>query len=180
MILLKDHNAETLQEALADLRPPERLVRQLHALAMKHSALEIPAELPNFSKRLLAQIRERVSIPALTLVDKVVSPRDGFAKYIFTGADERRFEAVRIPLLHRPGDEKYIVCVSSQVGCALECAFCATGRGFPTQSRHLGNCRSGGADPAGFRVSGAGSGLHGHGRADAQLRPCHPRCKDFL
>ena len=57
MILLKDHNAETLQEALADLRPPERLVRQLHALAMKHSALEIPAELPNFSKRLLAQSR---------------------------------------------------------------------------------------------------------------------------
>ncbi|MFN9373182.1 MAG: 23S rRNA (adenine(2503)-C(2))-methyltransferase RlmN [Planctomycetaceae bacterium] len=128
MILLKDHNAATLQEALSDLQPPERLVRQLHALAMKHSALEIPAEFQNFSKRMLAHIRERVSIPALTLVDKVVSPRDGFAKYIFTGADERRFEAVRIPLLHRPGDEKYIVCVSSQVGCALECAFCATGR----------------------------------------------------
>jgi len=128
MILLKDHNAQTLHEALADLQPPERLVRQLHALAMKHSAREIPAELPNYSKRLLAQIRERVSIPALTRVDKVVSARDGFAKYIFTGADERRFEAVRIPLLHRPGDEKYIVCVSSQVGCALECAFCATGR----------------------------------------------------
>jgi 23S rRNA (adenine2503-C2)-methyltransferase len=30
--------------------------------------------------------------------------------------------------LHRPGDEKYIVCVSSQVGCAMGCAFCATGR----------------------------------------------------
>src|SRR5262249_17152277 len=38
------------------------------------------------------------------------------------------FEAVRIPLLHRPGDEKYVVCVSSQVGCALGCVFCATGR----------------------------------------------------
>src|SRR6202011_6161410 len=38
------------------------------------------------------------------------------------------FEAVRIPLLHRPGDEKYVVCVSSQVGCAMGCAFCATGR----------------------------------------------------
>jgi hypothetical protein len=45
MILLKDHNAETLHEALADLQLPERLVRQLHALAMKHSAREIPAEL---------------------------------------------------------------------------------------------------------------------------------------
>jgi adenine C2-methylase RlmN of 23S rRNA A2503 and tRNA A37 len=36
--------------------------------------------------------------------------------------------AVRIPLLPRPGDEKYIVCVSSQVGCAMACAFCATGK----------------------------------------------------
>jgi 23S rRNA (adenine2503-C2)-methyltransferase len=30
--------------------------------------------------------------------------------------------------LHRPHDLKYVVCVSSQVGCALGCAFCATGR----------------------------------------------------
>ena len=35
---------------------------------------------------------------------------------------------MRIPLLHRPEDRKYVVCVSSQVGCALGCAFCATGR----------------------------------------------------
>ncbi len=35
---------------------------------------------------------------------------------------------MRIPLLHRPGDFKYVVCVSSQVGCALGCQFCATGR----------------------------------------------------
>ena len=38
------------------------------------------------------------------------------------------FEAVRIPLLHRAGKEKTVVCVSSQVGCALGCRFCATGR----------------------------------------------------
>ena len=37
-------------------------------------------------------------------------------------------DLVRIPLLHRPDDPKYIVCVSSQAGCALGCAFCATGR----------------------------------------------------
>ena len=35
---------------------------------------------------------------------------------------------MRIPLLHRKDDPKYIVCVSSQVGCSLGCAFCATGR----------------------------------------------------
>src|SRR6185369_8339399 len=78
--------------------------------------------------RLLGQIRERVRIPKLTLVDKVVSPQDGFAKYLFRGDGPGDFEAVRIPLLHRPGDEKYVVCVSSQVGCGLGCVFCATGR----------------------------------------------------
>ena len=30
--------------------------------------------------------------------------------------------------LHRPEDPKYVVCVSSQVGCAMACEFCATGR----------------------------------------------------
>ncbi|MFN7146287.1 MAG: radical SAM protein, partial [Myxococcota bacterium] len=34
-------------------------------------------------------------------------------------------EAVRIPL-QKPG--RYTVCLSSQVGCAMQCAFCATGR----------------------------------------------------
>ena len=30
--------------------------------------------------------------------------------------------------MHRPEDRKYVVCVSSQVGCAMGCQFCATGR----------------------------------------------------
>ena len=49
---------------------------------------------------------------------------DGFVKYLFESPLGGRFEAVRIPLF----DEKHVVCVSSQVGCALGCAFCATGR----------------------------------------------------
>ncbi|MBR2979127.1 MAG: radical SAM protein [Myxococcaceae bacterium] len=56
---------------------------------------------------------------------------DGFVKYLFESPLGGRFEAVRIPLF----DKKHVVCVSSQVGCALGCAFCATGRlGF---SRNL-------------------------------------------
>src|SRR5262249_20924500 len=76
-------------------------------------------------------------IPHLELLDRTISPTDGFAKYLFRGpTGPEPFEAVRIPLLHRPHDRKYIVCVSSQVGCALGCVFCATGRlGF---ERNLG------------------------------------------
>lgn len=128
MILLKDHTSTELAAALADLSPPPRLVRQLHAAAVRRGAHELPLELPTVSPKLLSRIRERAGIPHLKLLDKVVSPQDGFAKYLFRGEGEGEFEAVRIPLLHRPDDQKYVVCVSSQVGCALACAFCATGR----------------------------------------------------
>lgn len=50
---------------------------------------------------------------------------DPFVKYLFETADGEKIETVRIPLEH-PG--RFSVCVSSQVGCALGCAFCATGR----------------------------------------------------
>ena len=73
---------------------------------------------------------------------------DGFVKYLFRTADGHAIEAVRIPLpdpadaralkeRRRTGEAaglealptaKYTVCLSSQVGCALACDFCATGR----------------------------------------------------
>jgi len=62
---------------------------------------------------------------------------DGFVKYLFELRDGARIESVRIPVpCEAPGadtsayagkEKKYIVCVSSQAGCALACAFCATG-----------------------------------------------------
>jgi 23S rRNA (adenine2503-C2)-methyltransferase len=128
MILLKDQTLPDLTAALADLRPTDRFVRQLQSLAVRRGVAEVPVALPNVARRLLQQVRERVTIPHLKLVNKVVSRVDGFAKYLFEGEGAGRFEAVRIPLLHRPEDQKYVICVSSQVGCALDCAFCATGR----------------------------------------------------
>jgi hypothetical protein len=60
MIRLKDLTSTELAEALADLAPPPRLVRQLHAAAVRRGAVELPDELPNISRRLLQQVRERV------------------------------------------------------------------------------------------------------------------------
>jgi 23S rRNA (adenine2503-C2)-methyltransferase len=64
-------------------------------------------------------------VPGLAVVAETASAIDPFVKYLLAGPDGARFEAVRIPLEH-PG--RFTVCVSSQVGCALACAFCATGR----------------------------------------------------
>jgi 23S rRNA (adenine2503-C2)-methyltransferase len=64
-------------------------------------------------------------VPGLAVEAETASAIDPFVKYLLAGPDGARFEAVRIPLEH-PG--RFTVCVSSQVGCALACAFCATGR----------------------------------------------------
>lgn len=127
-MLLKDHTTTELHEAAKDLGVTPRLARRLQSLVTKRQVRELPDSLEGVSKLLWARVREGTSVPHLRRVEKAVSPTDGFAKYLFKGADEQVFEAVRIPLMHRPGDEKYIVCVSSQVGCAAGCAFCETGK----------------------------------------------------
>lgn len=127
-MLLKDHTTEELAELTTALGGNARLARQLQSLTLKHGATELPDSLPGLKRIVWDKVRAAARIPHLTIVEKAVSPTDGFAKYLFRGDGPEVFEAVRIPLMHRPGDEKYIVCVSSQVGCAAKCAFCATGR----------------------------------------------------
>ena len=125
-ILFKNLTSADLHVALASAGVSLRLARRLQAVALRTGAL--PAEMPEVSARLLAALRASIEIPALTLAKRSESPRDGFVKYLFQGQHGDAFEAVRIPLLHRSDDPKYVACVSSQVGCAMGCAFCATGR----------------------------------------------------
>lgn len=60
----------------------------------------------------------------LTVLSRVTSAEDPFVKFALACPDGAVIETVRIPLEH-PG--RFVVCVSSQVGCAMGCAFCATG-----------------------------------------------------
>jgi 23S rRNA (adenine2503-C2)-methyltransferase len=87
-------------------------------------------------RTLLQAIESRTSAAPLRVSGRATAP-DGFLKYLFDLEDGARVEAVRIPVpCEAPGadvsayagkEKKYIVCVSSQAGCALACAFCATG-----------------------------------------------------
>jgi 23S rRNA (adenine2503-C2)-methyltransferase len=59
------------------------------------------------------------------VIAETPSQIDPFVKYLLEAPDGARIEAVRIPLAD---PARFSACVSSQVGCALGCAFCATGR----------------------------------------------------
>jgi 23S rRNA (adenine2503-C2)-methyltransferase len=63
------------------------------------------------------------TLPRLSVIERRKAD-DGFVKYLFESPLGGRIEAVRIPLF----DTKYVVCISSQVGCALACDFCMTGK----------------------------------------------------
>ena len=125
-ILLKNQTSAQLHATLAHAGVSPHLARRLLAASVKRG------ELPALGSDLTARLREHLlaltEIPHLARVQKVVSPQDGFTKYLFQGQGLGQFEAIRIPLLHRPNDLKYVACVSSQVGCAMGCVFCATGR----------------------------------------------------
>jgi len=85
----------------------------------------IDGHIPHVRAIALEALRERASAPTLTLVERHASAVDPFEKVLLAADDGSRIEAVRIPLARA---DRFTVCVSSQVGCALACAFCATGR----------------------------------------------------
>jgi 23S rRNA (adenine2503-C2)-methyltransferase len=85
-------------------------------------------EMTDLPKALQAQLAEHFTIPSLAVERESVSA-DGTRKYLFDLGDERSIETVLIPSEMR--DERgearrKTLCVSTQVGCPLDCKFCAT------------------------------------------------------
>lgn len=104
------------QVSLADAR---RILAQVH----RSGHLDTP--LANVRREALASARRSGIIPRLEVVRQLKSSLDPFVKLAFRVPSGEVVESVRIPL-EKPG--RFSVCVSSQVGCALACRFCATGR----------------------------------------------------
>jgi len=81
-------------------------------------------DIPGLGRARTAELLERGRLDRMEVLDRRRSAVDPFVKYLFRTGDGHLIEAVRIPL-ERP---RFSVCVSSQVGCALACRFCETGR----------------------------------------------------
>lgn len=78
----------------------------------------------NLSLSLREQLTTHFQINPI-VEDKVQRSMDGTIKSRYRLHDDHLIESVLIPV---PMDNRYTVCVSSQVGCSLTCKFCATGR----------------------------------------------------
>ena len=95
--------------------------RNLFKWIHKHGITDYDA-MTDLAKGLRTGLRETVEIRLPRIIEDHPSA-DGTTKWVMELDDGQRVETVFIPEGRRS-----TICVSSQVGCALECAFCATAR----------------------------------------------------
>lgn len=79
-------------------------------------------EMTNLSKELRSRLATAVSIEGLQLVTQQKSQKDQSVKFLFKLPDGNKIESV---LMFE--DKRATLCISTQVGCAIDCKFCATG-----------------------------------------------------
>lgn len=116
-----DLDESALAHRLASMGEPVYRARQIRTHLLRRGMLNYDGmtDLP-------AAVRERLSaeLPAtpLTVQQRISAPDGETVKLLLRALDNELIEAVSI----RDGS-RHTVCVSSQVGCAMACAFCASG-----------------------------------------------------
>lgn len=95
--------------------------RNLHKWIHKHGLTEFDA-MTDLSKHLRAGLQEKASVEIPEVVYEKPS-RDGTHKWVLELSCDNRVESVFIP-----DGARGTLCVSSQVGCSLDCSFCSTGK----------------------------------------------------
>ena len=117
---------EGLRAALieAEVCPPEKAkmrASQIWGWIHHHGVTDFAA-MSNVAKDMQARLAERFTLARPEIVERQVS-KDGTRKWLIRTAPGVEIETVYIPDVGRAG----ALCVSSQVGCTLNCTFCHTG-----------------------------------------------------
>lgn len=115
------HTREALRQLMVELGQPAYRGDQLFTW-LYHHGVEGFLEISNLPLALREQLAERFTLRTLTLARREIS-RDGTEKFLWQLPDGHFIESVLIP-----EERRTTVCISSQVGCALGCDFCATAR----------------------------------------------------
>ena len=121
-ICLLDLSYEELERLLTDWGEPSYRAEQVWQWTYRHLATS-PDEMTNLPTSLRQRLRESVRMQSLQAV-ATQSSEDGLTeKALLETTDGARIETVLMRY-----EDRNTVCVSSQIGCAVGCPFCATGQ----------------------------------------------------
>ena len=111
---------EELQDLVKELGQPAFRAKQLNEWIHDKNVCSFD-EMTNLPAALRKKLSERFSFNVPVELVKQVS-KDGSRKYLLQFSD-----GVSVETVGMPNRNKLAVCISSQAGCAMGCAFCATG-----------------------------------------------------
>jgi 23S rRNA (adenine2503-C2)-methyltransferase len=133
---IKSLRLDELQEKLRDFGQPAYRAGQVSDWLYKKRAASFN-EMTDLPQSLRAQLAEHFAFDEIDIV-RVLGSEDTTRKFLFRLNDESLIESVLIPAspaLYGTRSDRRTICVSTQVGCAYGCKFCASGlEGF---SRNL-------------------------------------------
>lgn len=119
---LRDYTQKELEKILCEKREPRFRAGQV--FKWLYSGAESIDDMTNLPKGLREKLKAEYSINNLKIEQKFVSALDETRRYLLQLDDGNFIESVLMKYHHG-----YTICVSSQVGCAMGCAFCASTRG---------------------------------------------------
>ena len=119
MIDIKSMNLEEITDLFKSMG--EQAFRGKQVFTWLHKGVTSFDDMSNLSKSLREKLKENCFITAPTVARKQVSKQDGTIKYLWELRDGNCIETVLMRYHH--GNT---VCISSQVGCRMGCAFCAS------------------------------------------------------
>jgi len=122
-VALLDLTSTQLADWLASWGEPSFRAAQIRRWAYRSLVTDF-AEMSNLPKALRERLAEMACLGTMEPLKEMVS-KDGLArKVLFELRDGQTIESV---LMHY--NKRHTVCLSTQVGCAIGCPFCATGQG---------------------------------------------------
>ena len=116
---IKSLDLQEITQLLREMGEPSFRGKQV--FTWLHRGVTSFEEMSDLSKPLRQKLAERCYITVPTVERKQVSKHDGTVKYLFGLADGNSIETVLMRYSY--GNT---VCISSQVGCRMGCAFCAS------------------------------------------------------
>jgi len=120
-IQLKGLTLDELKKYFAEIGEPRFRGEQLFNWMYNHLVDDFFL-VNNFPNNVRQTLADNCEINALKFVTSEVSPTTGTKKYLFETAEGNKIESVIIP-----EEGRTTLCVSTQVGCPLDCKFCSTG-----------------------------------------------------
>jgi len=120
---LPELSLATLQTMMAEWKQPKFRAKQI--LDWRNKGVLSPDAMKNISSDLRQKLKNDICCEPLKLIRRECSS-DGTRKYVFA-LTRARFVGKMIESVFIPEEKRGTVCISSQVGCVLDCPFCHTG-----------------------------------------------------